>query len=75
MVLQYSGRGVGTPQIVHLLEVKSGEKETDHIRTSGRGVEECTSEVIWVLASEKEMTRNDEDKVLVLFCNEWVQDD
>ena len=46
MVLWDRGRGVGTPQIVCLLEAKSGEEETDGIRDSELGVEGCPSDVI-----------------------------
>ena len=44
---------MGKPQIVCLLEAKSGEEETDGIRASKLGVEGCPSDVIWVLGGEK----------------------
>ena len=68
-------RGVGAPQIVCLLETKIGEDETSNIRASGRGVERCPLDLIWVVGGKKKMNRNDEDKVLVLCCSEQAQDD
>ena len=46
------GRGVGTPQIVCLLETKNGEEEVDDVRASGWGVEWCLLNGSWVWYSE-----------------------
>lgn len=48
-----------TPQIMCLVEDKSGEGEASNIITSGRGVEWCPLNGPWAGCSEKDMTCND----------------
>ena len=60
MVSWGRGKSVGTPQIVYMLETKSGEDKLDDVWASGRDCEWCSLNNSLVWCSEKKMTRNDE---------------